>query len=334
MAWMPGASRVQTFGGNTHRAKIDKIVIHTTEGGSWPGYAGGGNAPHFTVHRNGTIRQHISTSQSSKALENDRGGVQTNNDGCVQIEYIGSCDRSWANKHGLFFVENATDDDLAPLAKVVAWIAEQYDVPLTDRGLRWTDTNAAYEGAPQRMSFAQWRAFSGVCGHQHVPENAHWDPGKLDVARVIQLAKGSVAVRPKPQPKPVPAVKKNGQITVDSRFGHGTVTVFQEYLLEHHADTTDLGKDGVDGKAGINFWKSLQGALGTKVDGEVSNQSHKAESLGNGITQGWDYDGPNAKGSSMVRAMQKWAGAKVDGVWGEKTSGAVQRRLNKVNASK
>lgn len=114
---------------------------------------------------------------------------------------------------------------------------------------------------------------------------------------------------------------------VDGKFGTKTVKAFQRFLNANGAKLV------VDGKAGAEFWKALQKYLKTPVDGKVSNQSHKAESLGNGITQGWEYTGPNSRGSSMVRALQAWAGAKVDGTWGENTTEAVQRKLVKLGYS-
>lgn len=114
---------------------------------------------------------------------------------------------------------------------------------------------------------------------------------------------------------------------VDSRFGTNTVKAFQRFLNANGAKLV------VDGKAGHGFWRALQKYLRTPVDGKVSNQSHKAESLGNGITQGWEYTGPNSRGSSMVRALQAWAGVKADGVWGENTTEAVQRKLVKLGYS-
>ena len=196
MAIMPGASRVQKFSGNRHKRAVSKIVLHTTEGSSWPGYGGGGSAPHFTVHRDGTIRQHIDTAYSAKALVNRRGGVETNNGGAIQIEFIGSCDKSWARKHGLFFIEDATDADLAGLAKVLAWINKTHGVPLTATGLKWPTSNAAYRTAPQRMSYSQWNNYRGVCGHTHVPENDHWDPGNFPITRLLNLANGAPTVVP------------------------------------------------------------------------------------------------------------------------------------------
>lgn len=107
----------------------------------------------------------------------------------------------------------------------------------------------------------------------------------------------------------------------DGRFGTDTVSAGQRFLNARGAGLK------VDGKAGKNFWKALQKYLGTPVDGEVSSQRYKAEDLGNGITQGWDYDGANARGSSMVRALQKWIGASVDGIWGEETTQKFQIKL-------
>ncbi|GAA0464000.1 hypothetical protein [Streptomyces olivaceiscleroticus] len=39
------------------------------------------------------------------------------------------------------------------------------------------------------MSASQWNGFRGICGHQHVPENDHGDPGSLDFRHVLELAK-------------------------------------------------------------------------------------------------------------------------------------------------
>jgi len=41
------------------------------------------------------------------------------------------------------------------------------------------------------MSGSAWTGFNGVCGHMHVPENVHGDPGAIDFARIIALAKGT-----------------------------------------------------------------------------------------------------------------------------------------------
>lgn len=107
-------------------------------------------------------------------------------------------------------------------------------------------------------------------------------------------------------------------LTVDGRFGQSTVRILQRRL-----GVT------VDGKAGSGTWRALQSYLGTRVDGVVSSQSYTAAELGNGITGGWDYVGRNASGSSMVRDLQDYIGERVDGIWGEGTTTALQRHLNR-----
>lgn len=45
----------------------------------------------------------------------------------------------------------------------------------------------ASERSPIRMSDAKWKKFNGICGHQHVPNNDHWDPGALDITRLVSF---------------------------------------------------------------------------------------------------------------------------------------------------
>lgn len=327
MAIMPGASRVQKFSGNSHRAAVTKIVLHTTEGSSWPGYGGGGSAPHFTVHRDGTIRQHIDTSRSSKALVNKSGGVQTNNAGAIQIEFIGSCDKAYAKKHGLFFTEDATDKDLAGLAKVLAWISKTHGVPLTASGLNWPTSNAAYAGAPQRMSFAKWNSYKGVCGHTHVPENDHWDPGNFPITRLLALARGGAPVASGGASKPAVSKPKKGKVAVDGRLGTETVKELQRILNASPKTKRTLK---VDGRLGVESYKSIQEYLGGSViDGLIENQSYKPTELGNGVgPTGWQYTGRGSKGSATVRRIQRHVGVKPDGILYEGTTLAIQRAIN------
>ena len=289
MAIMPGADRSQRFSGNRHRAPITKIVLHTTEGSSWPGYGGGGSAPHFTVRpgpaTKQNIRQHIDTAQSSKALENRSGGVQTNNAGVVQIEFIGSCDRAYARKHGLFFTENATDSDLAALAAVFAWIHKTHGVHLNAPGLSWPNSNAAYLSAPQRMSFAKWNAFKGVCGHTHVPENTHWDPGRFPIDRLLRLARaaaggGGVPVGGGTGASSSLATGSPGKPWTTSPrvngFTKAEITSIQNELV---GAGYSIGSHGVDGKYGDGTGeavKQLQRDLGVTADGVYGPGTEKA----------------------------------------------------------
>ena len=143
-------------------------------------------------------------------------------------------------------------------------------------------------------------------GHQQSPDASTECPGSrlMSLVRSGALEPGKVSTGGTSKPAASkPAVTATGKLVADGRFGTTTVKALQQWLNEKHGAGL-----AVDGKAGKTTWRALQKALGMKVDGEVSNQSYKPEELGNGITQGWDYDGRGAKGSTMVRALQKLVG--------------------------
>ena len=174
------------------------IVLHTTEGSSFPSYGGGGSAPTFTVHPDGRVRQHFYANESARALVNASGGVQTNTLNVVQIELIGTCDKGGP---GVYW-PSASDAQLGALAKLVKWLTATYPIPLVSTSKPWLSYPKSYGSASgQRMSFSEWNNFNGICGHQHVPENSHGDPGNFPVARLIALVKGTTSA-PAPAPKP------------------------------------------------------------------------------------------------------------------------------------
>ena len=112
-----------------------------------------------------------------------------------------------------------------------------------------------------------------------------------------------------------------GHVVEDGRLGTDTVSELQRRLGVK-----------VDGRAAEDTWKALQIELGAPYkDGQISRQSHKAETLGNGVVDrksAWEYTGPNSKGSQTVERLQKAVGVKPDGVWFEKTTLALQRKMN------
>ena len=147
-------------------------------------------------------------------------------------------------------------------------------------------------------------------------------PGNYDLKELDRLARGG---KPSAPSKPAPAKTKDGKLKVDGRFGTTTVKALQKFLNSKGA------KLKVDGKAGFSTWMALQAFLKAPyTDGKISRQSYKAEELGNGITQGWEYTGRKSSGSQTVELLQKWVGVKQDGIWGEKTTEALQRKLNAV----
>ncbi|MCL7428879.1 peptidoglycan-binding protein [Streptomyces sp. YS415] len=200
----PGASRANwyqdDFGGDAMQVNV--VVLHTTEGTSLPGYGGGSSAPNLTaVPDLGAKKlrwyQHFDVETSSRALVNLRGGVDTNTLNVCQVELVGTCDTKthakWKRSGSahLYWPE-APEWALLGVARFLAWMHEEHGVPLS--GPRaWPAYPSSYaNGGGQRMSGAGWQAFEGVCGHMHVPENLHGDPGAIDFARLLKLAKGDL----------------------------------------------------------------------------------------------------------------------------------------------
>ena len=191
----PGADHTSQWFADDHpgviAAVVDRLVIHTTEGSSLPTYQGGAVAPNWTaepVHSNGgwqlRWRQHFPANMSSRALVNAPGGVSTNTFRTTQVELVGTCVRGGP---GLYWPA-APLELLAALGQFVAWLHTEWGLPLRVAS-PWVAPDAP--GDSQRMTFAGWRSFSGICGHQHVPENDHRDPGALNAGRVLMFARAN-----------------------------------------------------------------------------------------------------------------------------------------------
>lgn len=209
-------------GANTtywHQAKwggslmeVNVGVLHSTEGIGLPSYDGGGNAPNLTAIADFAAQrlkwfQHFDIDRSSRALRNLSGGVETNTLNVVQVELDGTCDytkrKNWGSRvagRDYIYWGDPPDWALRDLAEFLRWLNANHGVPLTGPSMWLTYgpdsrrpgiTPASYGASPARMTFAQWNAFKGICGHQHVPENDHGDPGSLPFATLIALAKGT-----------------------------------------------------------------------------------------------------------------------------------------------
>jgi hypothetical protein len=208
----PGADQTRryqgTYSGNAMETNV--VVLHTTEGRSLPDYGGGASAPTLTAVPNIASRklrwyQHFDIDTSARALVNAAGGVETNTLNVCQVELVGTCDPATRDKWvkagyrpGVDFIfwPDAPEWALAEVAVFLRWLSTEHRVPLTGP-TKWPAYPTSYaNGGGQRMTAAQWNAFKGVCGHMHVPENVHGDPGAIDFARLIALAKGTTAPAP------------------------------------------------------------------------------------------------------------------------------------------
>jgi hypothetical protein len=307
----PGAIRGSHWYGDTYEGDLmtpNVLLLHTTEGTNIDGYAHGSNAPTLTAgpdfgRKAFTIYQHFPLNRSARALENRPGGVETNTLNVIQLELIGTCDpkhkATWGKlKAGVDYVywPDAPEWCYDALAELIAWMHQHFDIPLSGPS-QWLPYPASYGQTSARMSFAEWEAFKGICGHQHPPENVHGDPGNIPFARILAKAKaivakasggsggstggGSTKPTPKPTPKPTapPAfpgrqyfgpgkknkyVKQLGQRLVHKGFGkHYRVGPSEEWGDSDRLNVRDFQlsrkelRGDADGMVGPLTWRIL-----------------------------------------------------------------------------
>lgn len=169
------------------------FLFHTTEGSSVAGAIGAYRAnnswPHLTYDPVlNDLVQHVPFNRPARSLRNKAGGVQTNRYRVIQIEVVGFAGKShtWPA-----YVLDRLGRLLARVRALCPFdLVAPYPFLGQGDGLLTTET------AKQRMSFTQWYRFRAICGHQHAPENTHWDPGRLDVAHIIATAKGTLPTPP------------------------------------------------------------------------------------------------------------------------------------------
>lgn len=196
LTYVPGYSRQEFGPGVAFKQRVCKLVVHTTEGNSYPNY--NGNQPNLTINPwNKTFRQHLPLTIGGRALK--VGSVSTNSMGCIQVEIIGTCDRGAASR-GVKPVWEMGEDELEYIAMVFKAISRATEIPLTT-GVTWVSYPASYGDTRIRLSAGQWIAYEGVLGHQHVPGNSHGDPGILNIGRILYLANGG-----QPVTAPLPVV--------------------------------------------------------------------------------------------------------------------------------
>ena len=178
-------AKTQTYKG-TQQPTPEILLLHTTEGTSWPYYAGGNESPHVTVKplpgRGIEVRVHRPWTDYAKALANRAGGVETNRRGVLQIELMGTCDPRSSNG---YFWPGADDVVLAALADYVRPVLARFNIPARTIATFLPYPVSYGSRGGQRLTFSQWNSARGICGHQHAPENDHGDPGAFPIDRFV-----------------------------------------------------------------------------------------------------------------------------------------------------
>lgn len=171
-----------------------KICWHTWEGTNWDAAESSFRPypPHAGAKIGEGVRQYVPLNHRAYAL----AGTANERDFVIQIEVAGFAHTA----------RDMSDDDLHWLAEhVLIPILKYHDVP---GGIAPPGFHDDQEGlgtiasthSPIRMSFADWDAFSGHVGHQHAPPpDEHWDPGALNVPRIVQIAAQLINGAPSPK---------------------------------------------------------------------------------------------------------------------------------------
>jgi hypothetical protein len=128
------------------------------------------------------------------------------------------------------FLPDPPEGALRDLAHFVADMTRRHGIPIQGPGDRWTAYPESYGAGGQRFSFARWRSFYGWCGHQHVPENAHGDPGAFPWGEVAKRAKALVDPLP---PEDLPNRVERAVMAIHAATEHGIRTVPTERVAVH-----------------------------------------------------------------------------------------------------
>lgn len=270
----------------------DKFIIHTTEGSGWPSYSGGAAAPTFTVYpdtvnKKLVIRQHFPLDTSSRALVHPAGTPQTNNDGVIQAEFIGTCDPSLAQR-GVFFWPQAPKWALDGMAEIIATLHTLRGIPLT-AWPKWNAYPASAGNSSSRMSWAQWAAFSGVAGHQHVPGNDHGDPGNIDINYVMAKAHSIIAAQNNPDTQEETVLSAEAQAWIEERLDAHTT-----YELANRQQVLDRLVTGV--KADVASVKADVASVKADVAAVAASTT--------GVSKA-DFDALNVKVDALLSAVSK-----------------------------
>jgi hypothetical protein len=233
-----------------------KLILHTTETKGLPNYAW---PPHLTADLDaGRCWQHIDFRLGAYALRSSGGGKSPNkNARTYQVELIAYAEEVPAKGDGWY----------QRLADLIAWFHESLDVPLTYPEAGFEGPAAYGENGSRRMTWVEFSTASGVLGHQFAPGNTHWDPGKLDVARLASLT-GQTESLGKLETEPISA-----EIVAVSKDGVdlGPWVAKVQALLVAHGHQVNI--DGIFGPATDTEVKAFQAGSGLTADGVVGAQT-------------------------------------------------------------
>lgn len=198
--WYPRAKKLTLPGQRTGGSMVGgpaRGTVHTTETRGFYQPSNGGSPYHMQFRDLGNnqveIRQYFPFNKAPRSLRNLSGGVQTNRQGvyhpniCI-VEYAKN-----AQKWPTYFLNE--------IARFMRWAEGQYGIRRRSYRARGGGGECYGYNSPCRMSNAEWVGWSGWGGHQNVPENTHWDAGRIDWEYLMTMGAGEIPVPPPTEPE-------------------------------------------------------------------------------------------------------------------------------------
>lgn len=194
--FLPGYEQdIERDAGHAPVAGNRKVIIHTTETGpgslravrdNWRGSANWSKGLSHFIGEGGRYVQLLPLDTCAYTSQN--GGINANKAGCpIQIEIV----------H--YAKDPFSDLEYETLGK---WIADLMKAGIVldldacpqfygqnDGIYPYLSTTASPVRDLIQNQFGGYTWFNGICGHQHLEGNSHWDPGKLDIHRVCDIAR-------------------------------------------------------------------------------------------------------------------------------------------------
>lgn len=181
--WMPGATRLGSYGGGTLVGGPPRVTWHITFDKLKPERPTFLGVMHYLTGigfeptigwdpLTGKIVQFLPGDRSARALKNLDGGVETNRLGSVHVQ-IEAFFTPGMTVNGKTYAE-LTDTPMIGLAEILAW-TDSLGVPRV-----WTTPR-------DNRSISDWKTKAGHRAHYNVPENDHRDIVGADVKKLLML---------------------------------------------------------------------------------------------------------------------------------------------------
>lgn len=196
--WLPGVERVAgSDAGSMMPGSKWSLLLHTTEGPTLQGAIAALRAKSAWSHfiydpKTDHLVQCVSMNRAAKSLKSGGNFGRTNAARVIQVEIVG-----YAHEAPFWSAEINHRIGLM-IRRIANQVPFDVSMPVQFYGDR-SGFTVASKYARQRMSWTTWYRFNAICGHQHAPNNDHWDPGEIQVNQILSAARqGSVPAKPAP----------------------------------------------------------------------------------------------------------------------------------------